>query len=261
MKILVFVKQVPDTVDVKIDPKTGNICRDGVQSTVNPYDMNAVEAALQIKEATGAVVSVISMGPPQAEAVLNHALAMGCDECYLLSDRAFGGADTLATGYTLSKAAEKIGDYDLLLFGKCATDAETAQTGPIVAEALGIPQVTYADSIEIKDGWAYCRRDLVSCYQDVKVKLPAMIAVTENINHPRFPTAKGIFTRNRKPHYVWNANDLGCDTSRTGTAGSPSVNKKIFEPPKHNTDTKYFSGEIEEMAVAFVDALEAEHKL
>ena len=261
MKILVFVKQVPDTVDVKIDPKTGNICRDGVQSTVNPYDMNAIEAALQIKESTGATICAVSMGPPQAMAVLDHALAMGCDECYLLSDRAFGGADTLATGYTLAKAAEKIGDYDLLLFGKCATDAETAQTAPIVAEFLGVPQVTLADSLEIKDGWAYCRRDMGTFYQDVKVKLPAMVSVTENINSPRFPTAKGILSRKKKPHYTWDAVAAECDTTRTGAAGSPSVNKRIFEPPKHNTDTTYFNGEIEEMAKVFVDVLEAEHRI
>ncbi len=259
MKILVFIKQVPDTVDVKIDPKTGNICREGVESTINADDLFAIEAALRIKDALGATVSVISMGPPQAQAVLDHALAMGCDECYLLSDRAFGGADTLATGYVLAKAAEKIGDYDLLLFGKCASDAETAQTPSIVAELLGVPQVTLADSLEIKDGWAYCRRDLGLVVQDVRVKLPAMISVTETINSPRFPTARGIFTRGKKPHYVWDAAAAECDVSRTGVAGSPSINKKLFEPPKHNTDTSYFTGEIEEMAKAFVDALAAEH--
>ncbi len=259
MKIIVFVKQVPDAVEVKIDPKTGNICREGVESIMNPYDANAIEAALKIKDSIGAVVCAVSMGPPQAEAVLNHALAMGCDESYLLSDRALGGADTLATGYTLAKAAEKIGDFDLLIFGKCATDAETAQTGPIVAELLGLPQVTLADSLEIKDGWAYCRRDLGERYEDVKAKLPALICVTNNINTPRYPTAKGIMSKFRKPRAVWNAESLGCDTSRTGAAGSPSINKRIFEPPKRSTDTVYFEGSVEEMAAAFVDALEAEH--
>lgn len=259
MKILVFVKQVPDTVDVRIDPKTGNICREGIQSTMNPYDANAVEAALCLKEKFGATVSVISMGPPQAEAVLNHALAMGCDECYLLSDRAFGGADTLATGYVLAKAAEKIGDFDLILCGKCATDAETAQTGPIVAEFLNIPQVTLVDKLDIEDGWAVCRRDLGNSYQTVKAKMPALIAVTAEINTPRYPSARGIMSRGRKPHYVWNAEAAACDTTKTGTAGSPSINKKIFAPPKHSTDTIYFSGEETEIAKAFVDALEREH--
>lgn len=259
MKILVFVKQVPNTVDVKIDPQTGNICRDGVESVLNPYDANAIEAALRLKDSHGATVSVISMGPPQAMDVLNYALGMGCDECYLLSDRAFGGADTLATGYVLAKAAEKIGDYDLLLFGKCATDAETAQTGPIVAEFAGVPQVTLADSLSVEDGWAYCRRDLGNSYEDVKVKLPAMVAVTSNINTPRYPTAKGIMSRARKPHYLWDLNELGADGERTGVKGSPSINKRIFEPPKHSTDTVFFNGSVQEMASAFVDVLEEAH--
>lgn len=259
MKILVFVKQVPDTVDVKIDPQTGNICRDGVKSVVNPYDLNAIEAALQLKESCGATVSVVSMGPPQAESALLHALSMGCDEAFLLSDRAFGGADTLATGYVLAKAVEKIADYDLLIFGKCATDAETAQTGPIVAEFLGLPQVTFADSLEVKEGWAYCRRDLGSHYEDVKVKLPAVVAVTSNINTPRYPTAKGIMSRNKKPRHVWNLTDLGADPEKTGVKGSPSINKKIFEPPKHSTDTVYFSGDVKEMASSLADVLAEAH--
>ena len=158
MKILVFVKQVPDTDDVKLDPKTGNLMREGVQSIMNPLDANAVEAALQLKEKYGGTVVAISMGPPHADDVLKKALAMGCDESVLLSDRALGGADTLATGYPLAKAAEKIGGYDLLICGRHATDAETAQTGPIIAAFLGIPQVTLCGSVEIEDGWAVCER-------------------------------------------------------------------------------------------------------
>ena len=145
MKILVFVKQVPDTDDVKLDPKTGNLKREGVQSMINPLDANAIEAAVQLKEKYGGTVAAISMGPPQAEDMLKKALALGCDEAYLLSDRAFGGADTLATAYTLAKAAEKIGDYDLLLFGRHAVDGDTAQTGPATAAYLNVPQITLAD--------------------------------------------------------------------------------------------------------------------
>ena len=130
MKTLVFVKQVPNTDDVKLDPKTGNLQREGVTSILNPLDANAIECALQLKEKFGGTVAAVTMGPPQAEDVLKKALALGCDEAYLLSDRAFGGADTLATSYTLAKAAEKIGNYDLLLFGKHAVDGDTAQTGP-----------------------------------------------------------------------------------------------------------------------------------
>ncbi len=155
MKILVFIKQVPDTDDVRLDPKTGNLRRDGVKSMMNPLDANAVEAALQLKAKHGGTVSVVTMGLPQAEEALKKALGMGCDEAFLLSDRPFGGADTLATAYVLSKAAEKIGDFDLILFGRHAVDGDTAQTGPAVAAYLGIPQITLASSIEVEDGWVY----------------------------------------------------------------------------------------------------------
>ena len=258
MKILVFVKQVPDTDDVKIDPKTGNLKREGVQSMMNPYDANAVETALRLKELHGGTVCAVSMGPPQAEAVLKKALAMGCDESYLLSDRAFGGADTLATGYTLAQAAKNIGDYDLLIFGKCATDAETAQTAPIVAQLLGLPQATLVRSVEITDGWAFCERDLGDRVQRVKVNLPAMLSVTAEINQPRYPHPVNINGCLSKPRYVWSAAD-GFDTAKTGVKGSPSINKRIFEPEKRSTETTYFSGAPSEAAKAFVDALEAEH--
>lgn len=258
MKILVFVKQVPDTDDVKLDPKTGNLKREGVKSMMNPYDANAVETALRIKETNGGTVCAISMGPPQADAVLKKALAMGCDESYLLSDRAFGGADTLATGYTLAQAAKNIGDYDLLIFGKCATDAETAQTAPIVAQLLGVPQATLVSGVEVRDGWAYCKRDLGDRIQNVKVRLPAMLSVTGDINQPRYPHPVNIMQCLEKPRFVWSAAN-GFDTERTGVKGSPSINKKIFEPEKRSTETAYFSGTPTEVAKAFVDALEAEH--
>ena len=259
MKILVFVKQVPDTDDVKLDPKTGNLRREGVQSMINPLDANAIEAAMQLKEKYGATVVAISMGPPQAEDVLKKALALGCDEAYLLSDRAFGGADTLATAYTLAKAAEKIGDYDLLLFGRHAVDGDTAQTGPATAAYLGIPQITLANSIDVQDGWVVCDRALEDSVQRVRAKLPALVTVCAEINTPRYPTPINIMKALKKPREIWNAEALGADTSRTGIPGSPSSTKKVFEPPKRNTDTHYFTGSAEEIAAQFVDMLEAEH--
>lgn len=258
MKILVFVKQVPDTDDVKLDPRTGNLMRDGVQSVINPFDANGVETALQLKAQTGGQVVAISMGPPQADDVLKKALAMGCDESVLLSDRALGGADTLATGYPLAKAAEKIGDYDLLICGRHATDAETAQTGPIIAAFLGIPQVTLVDKVSVEDGYAICRRMLPDRFETVKVKLPALITVCSEINTPRYPTPINIMKALKKPRAVWNCADLGCDPDMVGVAGSPSSNKKIFEPPKRNTETRFFSGDVDAMARAIVDTLEAE---
>jgi electron transfer flavoprotein beta subunit len=201
------------------------------------------------------------MGPPQATAVLKEALAMGCDEAYLLSDRAFGGADSLATGYVLAKAAEKIGGYDLLLFGKCAVDAETAQTGPITAELLDLPQVTLVDELACADGWATCRRDLGNQFQTVKVKLPALIAVTGQINRPRYPRPARIRIINSLPLTVWSAADLSCDPERIGTVGSPSCTRKVYAPEKRGRDTRYLSGTPDEIARAIADILEAEHIL
>ena len=259
MKILVFVKQVPDTDDVKLDPKTGNLMREGVQSIMNPLDANAVEAALQLKEKYGGTVVAISMGPPHADDVLKKALAMGCDESVLLSDRALGGADTLATGYPLAKAAEKIGGYDLLICGRHATDAETAQTGPIIAAFLGLPQVTLCGSVEIEDGWVVCERLLPDRTEKVKVKLPALITVCAEANEPRYATPINIMKALKKPRYTWTAADLGCEPDMIGIPGSPRSHKKIFEPPKRHTDTKYFEGAPEAIAKAIADVLEAEH--
>lgn len=258
MKILVFVKQVPDTDDVKLDPKTGNLKRDGVQTTINPLDANAVEAAVQLKEKYGATVCAVTMGPPQAKEVLKKALALGCDEAYLLSDRAFGGADTRATSYTLAKAAEKIGDYDLLLFGRHAIDGDTAQTGPATASFLNIPQITLADSVDIQDGWVVCTRALESRSERVRAKLPALVTVCKEINTPRYPTLPNIMKANRKPITVWAAEDIDADTNETGMPGSPSSTKKVFEPEKRGTDTVYFTGSVEEMAAQLVDMLENE---
>lgn len=258
MKILVFVKQVPDTEDVKLDPKTGNLMRDGVQSVINPLDANGVETALQLKAKCGGSVVAVSMGPPQADDVLKRSLAMGCDESVLISDRAFGGADTLATGYPLAKAAEKIGDYDLLICGRHAVDAETAQTGPIIAAYLGIPQVTLVDKVEVEDGYAICRRMLPDRYETVKVKLPALITVCSEINTPRYPKPIDIMRALKKPRSVWNINDLGADPDKCGVKGSPSMNKRVFAPPKRNTETKYFDGNVDAMASAIVDVFEAE---
>lgn len=258
MKTLVFVKQVPNTDDVKLDPRTGNLMREGVQSIINPFDENGVEAALQLKAKCGGTVTAISMGPPQADDVLKKALAMGCDESVLISDRAFGGADTLATGYPLAKAAEKIGNYDLLICGRHATDAETAQTGPIIAAFLGIPQVTLVDKVDVEDGYAICRRMLPDRYETVKVKLPALITVCSEINTPRYPKPIDIMKALKKPRAVWNVNDLGADPEQCGVKGSPSMNKKIFAPPKRNTDTKFFKGEAEAVAKEIVDAMAAE---
>ncbi len=258
MKILVFVKQVPETDDVELNPKTGNLRREGVKSILNPLDANAIEAALQLKAAHGGTVAAVSMGPPQSKEALKKALGMGCDEAYLLSDRAFGGADTLATSYTLAKAAEKIGDYDLLLFGRHAIDGDTAQTGPATAAQLGIPQITLASSIELREGWVYCRRDLGDSFQLVRAKLPAAVTVCGEINKPRYATPINIMKAQKKPLTVWDAEALGCEPHRVGAAGSPSRTKELFQPEKASAKTVYFTGSPAEMAAALADALAAE---
>ena len=261
MKILVFIKQVPETDGVRLDPKTGTLNRDNVPGIMNPYDAHAVEAALQLRERHGGSVHVITMGPPQAAAVLKEALAMGCDEAHLLNDRAFAGADSLATGYTLARAAETIGGYDLLLFGQCAVGAETAQTGPITAEYLDLPQVTLVDALSCEDGWAVCRRDLGARFQTVKVKLPALVAVTGQINRPRYPQPARIRRISTFPLTVWSAETLGCDPDRIGAAGSPSRTRKVFAPEKPALNTRYLTGTPEQIACAMADVLEAEHIL
>lgn len=261
MKICVFVKQVPDTIDVKIDPKTGNLQRDGIQSTINPFDLNAVEEALRLKEKHGGSVTVITMGPPQADDVLKKSLAMGCDDSLLLSDRAFGGADTLATGYTLAEAARKIGDYDLLLFGRHAVDADTGQTGPIVAAFLGLPQVTLATAIDVEEGWATCTRQLEDCTETVRVKLPAVVTVCSEMNTPRYTTPINIMKALKKPRLVWSNQDLQADPEQLGKNGSPSLVRGIYEPKPAAIDKTVLSGSTAEMAAAIVDIFEQQHLL
>lgn len=259
MKILVFIKQVPDTVDVKIDPKTGNLDRTGLKGVINPFDNNAIEAALELKEKLGATVTVISMGSPQTADSLRTALAMGCDDAVMLCARELGGADTLATGYTLAKAAEKIGDYDLLLFGRHAVDADTGQCGPIVAEFLGVPQVTFATSLSVKEGYVICERELEECIQKVKVKLPAVVTVCAEMNEPRYPSPIGIMKAGKKPLLTWSHEDMECDMTRIGKAGSPTVVRGIFEPKHEKKDIVMFSGDVNDMAKAIVDLMEEQH--
>lgn len=260
MKIIVFVKQVPDTTEVKLDPETGNLDRTGVVSILNPIDANAVEAAVRIKEQfEGTTVCAVTMGPPQADDVLKKAMAMGCDEGYLLSDRCFGRADTLATGYVLAKAVEKIGGADLLIAGRHASDGETAQTGPIIATFLGLPQITLAESVEVDGDRIICSRTTETAREKAAVKMPALITVCAGINEPRYPTPINIMKAVKKPRITWGCDELGADSCQCGVPGSPSVVTKLFEPVHEKVETEYFTGEIPEMAKKFVDMLESEH--
>ncbi|MCM0759503.1 electron transfer flavoprotein subunit beta/FixA family protein [Sporomusa sphaeroides DSM 2875] len=229
MEIIVCVKQVPDTTEVKIDPVTNTLIRQGVPSIINPFDKNAVEAALQLKETYGGKITVLSMGPPQAREALKECLAMGADAAILVSDRAFGGSDTLATSYTLAAAIKKIGAYDLILFGKQAIDGDTAQVGPETAEHLDIAQVTYASKIGVSGNLATIEREHEEGYEIIEVRLPAVVTVIKTLNYePRYPSVKGTMKANRTEITVWTATDLSVE-EHSCNEQKRVLNKKV--PP------------------------------
>lgn len=235
MNIIVCVKQVPDTNDVKIDPETNTLIRKGVPSIVNPFDKNALEAALQLRQLHGGKVTVLTMGPPQANDALKECVAMGADEAILLSDRAFGGADTLATSYTLAQAVRKIGDFDLILCGKQAIDGDTAQVGPEMAEHLGIPLVTYASKIEKIDDHLIIDREHEDGYEKIQVGFPAVITLIKTLEYePRMATIKATMKANRMEIPQWGKDNLDVDENRLGLKGSPTKVMKIFSPPKRS---------------------------
>ena len=233
MDIVVCIKQVPDTTEVKIDPKTNTIVRQGVPSIVNPFDKNAIEAGLRLKEKYGGRVTVVSMGPPQANDALKECLAMGADDAVLVSDRAFGGADTLATSYTLAATIRALGHFDVILCGKQAIDGDTAQVGPEMAEHLGITQLTYVAKIDIQGDTVQVYREHEEGYEVVEARLPVLLSVVKSINVPRYPTVKGIMKAVHKDKIrVLSAKDLEVDMDRLGLKGSATQVRQIFTPPQ-----------------------------
>ena len=230
MEIIVCIKQVPDTTEVKIDPQTNSLIRQGVPSIVNPFDKHALEAALQLKDKHGGKITVLSMGPPQAQGALKECLAMGADEAVLVSDKLFGGADTLATSYTLAAAIKAIGKYDLIICGKQSIDGDTAQVGPELAEHLGIPQITYAAAVEVNENSIHVKREKEDGYEVVEGSMQHLITVVKSITDPRHPSVKGVMQANRKTIPVWTADDFAVETNRIGLAGSPTQVKRIFTP-------------------------------
>lgn len=232
MNIVVCLKQVPDTNEVKIDPKKGTLIREGVPSIINPDDKNALEEALTLKDNYGAKVTVISMGPPQAENALREALGMGADEAILITDRAFAGADTLATSNALAGALRKL-DYDIIFAGRQAIDGDTAQVGPEIAEHLGIPQVTYVEKVEIDGDKVKVRRALEDGYEAISVKEPVLLTTIKELNTPRYMNMKNIFEAYKKEMKIWTANDIDVDKSLLGLSGSPTkVKKSMTKEPK-----------------------------
>jgi electron transfer flavoprotein beta subunit len=232
MKIVVMIKQVPDTTEVRLDPRTGTLIREGVPSIINPEDKNALEEALKLKESMGANVVVISMGPPQAEDALREALAMGADEAILLSDRAFAGADTWATATTLGYALKKIGDFDLVLAGRQAIDGDTAQVGPQLAEFLKVPQVTYVRELTVEGAQVRAKRAVEDGYEDIEATLPALLTITKEANTPRYPPAGAIISAYREQKVTrWGVSDINADPETLGLKGSPTQVKRSFSPP------------------------------
>jgi len=228
VKIVVCIKQVPDTNEVKLDPVTGTLIRDGVPSIINPDDKAGLEAALTLKDSIGAEVAVITMGPPQADAVLREAMAMGADTAYLVTDRAFGGADTLATSTTLAAAIKKL-DYDLIITGRQAIDGDTAQVGPQIAEHLNIPNVSYAEDIKVEGNSVIIKRQYEDRYHTVKVQMPCLITALGEMNQPRYMTPGGIFDAIREKQVtVWNRPDLDVADEAIGLKGSPTKVAQSF---------------------------------
>lgn len=233
MDIVVLVKQVPNTTEVKLDPKTGNLIREGIESIINPDDKHALEAAVRIKQEHGGKVTAVSMGPPQAIDAISEAVGLGADEGILLTDRAFAGADTWATSTTLGKAIEKIGRFDLVLCGRQAIDGDTAQIGPQVADYLGVPQVTYVFDIEeIRKNSITVKRRLEDGFERIQCTLPALLTTIGELNKPRFPRVDRLIDACKENARIetWNSADLGIQTREVGLEGSLTNVIKTFAP-------------------------------
>lgn len=256
MNIVVCVKQVPGTTDIKIDPDTNTLVREGVESIINPFDTYALEEGVRLRERCGGKVTVVSMGPPQADAALREAISLGADEAILLSDRAFAGSDTWATSYVLSKAIAKIADYDVVLCGRQTLDGDTGQVGPGLSEMLGIPFVAYVSKVEeIGEGVMRVQRMVEEGYENIEMNLPAVITVVKEINVPRVPSLRGTMKSKTAEIPVWTAADLGAEEDRAGLAGSPTRVVKVFFPKREHR-SEMLQGSLEEQLDQLVERLE-----
>jgi electron transfer flavoprotein beta subunit len=257
MNIFVCIKQVPDAKDVRLDPKTNTLAREGVQSIINPYDRHALEAAVRLKEKYSGSVTVLTMGPPQAEEILREAVACGADEAFLVSDRAFAGSDTWATTYTLAKAIEKIGEADVILCGKQAIDGDTAQVGPGLAVRMGIPYVTCVREIsEFNNDTFIVERMMDDGYDELEVKKPVLFTVIKEINEPRLPSLKGKMKAKKMEITTLTAADLDADPDQLGLAGSPTKVVRVFAP-ELKSDRTMIEGTVEEQVDQLVGILTA----
>lgn len=258
MNIIVCIKQVPDTTEVRIDPETNTLIRSGVSCIINPFDMYAIEEGIRLKEKFSSKVIVITMGPPQAEEALREAISLGADEVILVSDRAFAGSDTWATSYTLSRAIHKIGDYDLIICGKQAIDGDTAQVGPGISAHLDIPQITYVKKIEEVNlngkGHIRAERMTEEGYEIIESPLPCLITVVKEINEPRLPSLKGKMRAKKAEVRKFEVKDLDVDPDLIGLNGSPTKVIKVFTPPPRKGG-QILEGDAKEVSERLVELL------
>ena len=242
MNIFVCIKQVPATNKVQVDEKTGVLKRSGVASKMNPYDLYALETALRLRERHGGRVTVGTMGPPQAQAIIREAYMMGADEGYVFSDRRLGGADVLATSYTLSQAIRSVGDFDLILCGKQTTDGDTAQVGPAIAEHMGIPHAAWVTALTVSGDGIDARQQLQDVIETVHMPFPCLVTVEQDICMPRLPSLKRAReTADREIHVQGLDSFLDTDESHYGLAGSPTQVERIF-PPDNNIEHEVWEG-------------------
>lgn len=260
MKIIVCVKQVPDTNEIKINPETGALIREGIPSILNHDDANALEQALLLKDANpGTTVIVVSMGPPQAKEMLQECIAMGADDAILLSDRALGGSDTWATSNALALGIKKIGNYDLVFAGRQAVDGDTAQVGPQIAEKLCIPQVTYVKEFDLSDGIITVKRALEDGYERIKVKMPCVLTVIKELNTPRYMSIRGIIKGANAEIKVWSAENIGADLTKVGLKASPTNVFKSFTPKPKGKGIVVEGDTAKELAGNLITDLRAKH--
>ena len=256
MHVVVCVKQVPNTTQVRINPETNTLVRDGVESILNPFDENALEMALQLKEKhPGTKITVLTMGPPQAAEVLKEAVGRGADAVVLLCDRAFAGSDTWATSYALSTAIGKLEKPDLILFGKQAIDGDTAQVGPGVADWLGLPCIAYARKIEIADGKARVERTYEDGYEKLEVALPCALTVVKEANVPRMASLRGKMAAKKLVIAPMTAEASGADPAKLGLNASPTRVVRIFSPPPKTGGAKWQGEEPAVMEQRLADLL------
>jgi electron transfer flavoprotein beta subunit len=223
MNIIVCIKQVPDTNVVKLDPVKHTLIREGLPSIINPDDKAGIEAALQLKDKLGAHITVVTMGIPSADVALREALAMGCDDAVLVTDRKLGGADTWATSATVASAVKAVcKDFDLIITGRQAIDGDTAQVGPEIAEHLKLPVVSYASDIKVEGGYLTCKRSYDDRYQVLKVKLPCLVTAIGEETKPRYMTPGGIFDAYKKTVKILGRDDLDVAEENIGLKGSPT---------------------------------------